>query len=302
VAVILTIAPKGEADAKGRAFSADLIAHVTADALWNDAETKNVRPIWAVFAGPAEQIRAFSANLLLGNVAMHGKDRGATRFEFLRSAGYRTWTRPLPAGGVVTTFCLPSLLSWAVPVAEEHRFKFACLPSLRWLAAQKFDLDTARRRLLTLEMLAFESGIARQLERHDWSTGRNIHSPAMKLGGIEDAQLHRFLGYGVQLLHYMDHRLPFPIPRDPVFGAWLLLVGVENGPIRMTERAAHRDRGFYRDESMKVADVASAGAAPGFIFAPRFIPDCHLSADLDTQASYLGNWLGAEVQRWHRSK
>jgi hypothetical protein len=283
-------------EGKGRAFSAELVAYAEADPLWNTTDTKNHRPIWAVFAGPAEQLRAFSANLLLGHLATDGKDRDAERFEFLKSAGYRAWTRPLPAGGVAVTFCLPHLLSWQVPQDEELHHKFAVIPALELISGWTFDLDVALRLLLAMESSAFNDGIGRREDGYDWSTQTSSYSPALKIDDLEGHKdLHRFLSYGALLLHYLEHRLPQPLPRSPVFGAWLFLLGIEQGCVRSTERQSEEQRRYSRTSAYVVTGAEKAGAADGFTFN-----GAHLGGSSEKRGKAIAEWIGAEVVRWHK--
>ena len=262
--MLLTIAPKGE---KGRAFSAHLLSYAVADTLWVSADNRATRPIWAVLAGPSEQLRAFTANLLLGAVATDGKDRGGFQMEIQRSAPYRSWTRQLAGGGSTVTFALPGLLGWAPPLREEHRFRFIILPERAWVDAQRFDLDDAA------DMLA-------GLSAHEAAETR--HTPIPPLSAD---LLHRFLGYGGLLLHYLDARLPLPLPRSPVFGAWLIVHAIERHyMIAAPERPASR-WGHGRDV-YTVSTPERAGVYPGVMFRGH-----------DDQEQNA-RWLGREVARW----
>lgn len=298
--MLLTIAPKGE---KGRAFSADMIAHATADVLWTDAD-KARRPLWAVFAGPSEQLRAFTENLRLGHAATVGTERGATRYEFLKSTPYRWWTRALPAGGSVTTVGHPSLLSWRVPTEEAYRYRFLVLPARSWLAAQRFDLSGVRETLEALQASATKDRIATVLESRDYRTSREIYKSRLQIEAPaphdiwkparQPEPLSDLLGYGALLLHYLDHRLPLPVPRDPVFGLWLLLVGHHGeGPIRLAGRDLHDDHYGKTRIGYHVETPESAGCAPGFVFSPGIAAQFRTS-DLDA----IKFWLAREVQRW----
>ena len=290
-------------EGKGRSFSAELVSWAEADPLWNTTETKNRRPIWAVFAGPAEELRAFTANLLLGHVASNRaankwngrRDKEAECFEFLKSAGYRAWTRPLPAGGVAVTFCLPHLLSWTVPQNEDFHHKFAVIPALSQISAWRFNLEAAFNQLRALEDAAFAAGVARHDDGYDWRALISHYSPAMKLAELKPAELHRHLCYGALLLHYLESRLAQPLPRVPTFGAWLFLLGIEQGAIRTPERKS-RDQersGYAWEAAFQTTDPDRAGAAPGFSFnGARF------GGTPEQQAKAIREWLGAEVVRW----
>lgn len=286
----LTIQPKGD---KGRAFSAEMLSYATADALWNHADTRVTRPLWAVFAGPSEALRAFVENLRLGNVASVGLERGAERFEFQRSVPFRWWTRPLPAGGSVTSVAHPSLLSWRAPVEDDYRYRFMVLPSVRWLGNQRFDQDRASRLLDRLIRSSERDGIAVEHGRYDPVLNDYVRKSKIRVevqdhnGRIVAEPLQDLLGYGALLLHYLDHRLPLPIPRDPVFGAWLLLVSqYGNGPAHMATRSSVYDRGAGAIGYV-VHEPGAAGCAPGFVFSAQ-------KNDLPG----VSKWIAREVSRW----
>lgn len=255
----LTIEPKGE---KGRAFAAEMVAYAECDRLWTRADVPNTRPIWAVFAGPAEELRAFVANLLQGAIASDGQ-RAGKRVQMMRSAGYRFWTRALPNGGACTTFVLPDLLGWTPPVDDTLRHRFAILPAREWVDAQRVDVARAAALL-------------------------------PRLAGAPDKDtlpnLHRFLVYGALFLHYLDQRLPLPMPRDPVFGLSLLLSASERSWASIPE--GRRVDPWGHQQSYRVVNPERAGVYPGLSFCPP-------GGSLEQQRADLAEWIGAVVQRWY---
>ena len=294
--MILTIEPKGE---KGRAFGAECLSYATADGLWSETQTTHKRPIWATFAGPSEALRAFGENLRLGHVARHNVNayasRGDTRFEFLRSVPYRWWTRPLPAGGSMLSVAHPSLLSWRVPPEESLRYRFMSLPALSWLEAQRFDLDGARKSLDLLIASSVEDRIAVAYADRDYSVypHRERYKSKISVEGLTERgfgdPIHALIGYGAVLLHYMDHRLPLPVPRDPVFGAWLLLVGhYGDGPVSLNSRI---DSDLRRAYGIEVHEPKASGCSTGFTFHG-------FRGSTDRQLKQIGDWLAREVRRW----
>lgn len=284
----LMIDPKGD---KGRSFRAELVSYATADTLWNGTDTNAERPIWAVFAGPTEELRAFVENLRLGNPASTSRERGAKRFEFIRSAPYRWWVRALPADGSCATVVHPSILGWQQPVEDNLRLRFAVLPALSWLAAQRFDEDRARVLLDRLLAHATREGVAVQTDRWDYDSRQYTYKTKIDLEVRHDKRLigeslHDLLGYGALLLHYLDHRLPLPLPRDPVFGTWLLLLGHYEGRCLTTIHSRRRTQDRY-GEKYVVDNPDKSGCAEGFIFHAGY-----------SEVSHLSEWLGREVQRW----
>jgi hypothetical protein len=300
----MIIAPKS---AGGARFTADLVAYAEAGAAWPGGGADGaIRPVWAVLCAPEEQLRAFTANVVLGHPAnslLPGYEtRGSVRLELLRSAGYRHWTRLLPGGGAVVTFVLPEIMAWELPPDPERRAVFGCMPALSWLAAQRFDVAAARSALVRLGDDAYQrDGVGRGVvQAHDYNRRLDTHGPKLALGALDDATLHRYLGYGAALIHYADNRLRYPIPRDPVFGAWLLLVGVENGPISMAERRTVTEWARPEDKPRDLWVThrpEAAGCAPGFLFNVARKAWWSTAAQRET---FLREWLAGEVQRWYR--
>lgn len=275
------IEPKGE---KGRAFHAELVAWAKAD-FWTDGD-KATRPVWAVFAGPAEQLRAFVANLLEGGVAKEDKgwQKGGERFEFMRSAGYMVTTRTLEDGSAVATFALRWALTWECPAEPARALSFVVLPPLAWVAEQRFD---ETRAIGLLRRLEADTVIRDQFMEDEWRGSVRTRQSQIRIDKVIESELHRMLAYGALLLHYLDHRLALPIPRDPVFGAWLLLLGHVAGPIKIAGRPVPGDTWGSNQRWYKVEDAEAAGASPGFLFH---------AGGFDVPA-----WLAREVQRFMRA-
>lgn len=289
-ALKMFIEPKGE---RGRSFEATCVTYATANRLWRQDDSNTIRPVWAVFAGSAQETNAFAENLLLGNVAksnLEPRKKDIRRMEFVRSAGYRHWVRTLSSGGAVHTFALPSLLDATPPTEERLRLRFVAIPARAWLAQQTFDLDTARVRLNVLvDLWVAESRPRYERETPDERRKGLVLSDDPLT--VSDERLHYLLGLGALLLHYLDARNPRPVPRDPVFGAWLVLLGRRGGPLRLDNEG--HDRAEYYD----VYQPEKAGACPGFMFSPTLIKRKPETAHLD-EPDLLGNWLAPEVMRW----
>ena len=276
------IEPKGD---KGRAFHAELVAWAKAD-FWTDGD-KATRPVWAVFAGPAEQLRAFVANLLEGHAAKQdrGYQKGGERFEFLKSAGYTVTMRTLEDGSAVATFALRWALTWECPVDARHALDFVAIPPLEWVDKQRFDEARAAKLLARLEADAVIRG---QHMEDEWRGSVRTRRSALRIDKVIETELQKMLAYGALLLHYLDHRLALPIPRDPVFGAWLLLLGHVEGPVKISGRPNPGETWSASVERWyKVENAEEAGASPGFVFRP-------FNFDVP-------GWLAREVQRFMRA-
>ena len=302
-ALQMFIEPKGE---RGRSFETTCVAYATADKLWRQDDGNTMRPVWAVFAGSAQEVGAFAENLLLGHVAksdLRPKQRDVTRMEFVRSAGYRHWSRTLSSGGAVHTFALPSLLDATPPTEDRLRLRFVAIPARAWLAQQTFDLNTARVRLDALvEILVAERRFeAKAAKTIPWDFRIELTQRDDDPRTVGNGRLHYLLALGALLLHYLDARNPRPVPCDPVFGAWLVMLGRRDGPLRTEADTAYTSDGGNYD----VYQSKKAGALPGFMFSPSLIGAQRRSSPWDKpvretrdEPTMLGDWLAPEVMRW----
>lgn len=119
------IQPKQEG--KGRIFSAQLLAYVKADMLWEGGQTnsKAIRPIFMVFAASEGEIRPFTANARMGRTMLC--DRPKEQFELLRSAEYSFSTQRFSEGSVVTAY-LPELFDLDPGMVDPRGASFVVLP------------------------------------------------------------------------------------------------------------------------------------------------------------------------------
>jgi len=128
-------------EGKGRSFGAVLLASVEADLLWAGGQSvsENIRPVWAMFAGSDQSLRAFMANLTTGHkakcVASSYRSRNADQIELLRSAGYQVaWQRE--AEGSIATVFLPELFQLDPGMVDPEGVRFVLLPTQEWYEAQ----------------------------------------------------------------------------------------------------------------------------------------------------------------------
>lgn len=132
-------------EGKGRSFNATMLASVEADLLWPGGLTSNdnIRPVWAMFAGSDQELRAFVANLQMGRKATFartGYRRGKEeRLEFLKSAGYQTIWQREEEGSIVTVF-LPELFQMDPGMVDPIGIKFVLLPTREWHSRQVVDV------------------------------------------------------------------------------------------------------------------------------------------------------------------
>lgn len=143
----IQIAPQSDSK-KGRTFRATFLAAVEADLLWEGGETvtDNTRPIWAMFAGSDNELRAFMANLASGRKATFPQKRYDYRrkadcIEILKSYGYRvTWQRE-PEGSIATIM-MPELFQIDPGMVDPKGATFVMLPTQEWAEQQSMDVDT----------------------------------------------------------------------------------------------------------------------------------------------------------------
>jgi len=195
--------------AKSRSFRAMYLASIEADPLWSGglADTNNIRPVWAMFAGTEQPLRAFSANLSKGQKAQYSNGssyrRGnMTRIEILRSAYYvNAWQRE--AEGSILTMFLPELFRMDPGMVSQDGASFILAPYKQWVEDQSIP-DKAQ---------ILEYG--KQFVPEDtWMTGET---------------LERLVPMSFLFGAYLDRRTRCPLVADGRFYFQLLLACLEKG-------------------------------------------------------------------------
>lgn len=234
------IEPKSEG--KGRTFHALMLASVEADLLWSGGQSDNMRPIWAMFAGSQQELRAFMANLATGRFAVvdrNGYRSGKQdRIEFLRSARYQTiWQRE--DEGCVATMYLPDLFKLDPGMVNPAGVGFVLLPTQEWHARQ--SIDTAP--------------LARHLERcgaagtPEWAAEWGVTA-------------HLFAAY-------LDRRTRCPLVADGRFYIQLMAACLQNGLASFAARDSfthERSFGVHPSHSYYETDITSVGFRRGLVF------------------------------------
>lgn len=140
---------------KGRAFQAELLAHVTANVWPGHDESKAIRPIYATLAGTPDETRAFIANLRCGSHAKPaergGYRKGGDAYEFQKSAGYQ-WDWQRETEGCIVTAHIPEVFRLDPGMVDPSGIRFVCLPSTKWIDAQHVSdsVDAMRTHLAAL--------------------------------------------------------------------------------------------------------------------------------------------------------
>lgn len=234
------IAPVGER--KGRTFRAISLAYIEADRFWTGGASAGdtVRPIWAMFGGSDNELRAFCANLLTGRKATFpsrdgGWSRGKQdRMEFLRSAGYATiWQRETE--GSLLTIYLPELVTLDPGLVDPEMLSFVMLPSQAWCAQQNVD--------------------SRAIQQHLVKCGYKMTA--------EEATSWAPLAY--LFATYVDRRTRCPLVADGRFYAQLLFACLRDG---LATFAARNERTFGVHERFQYyeTNTQDVGLMPGLAF------------------------------------
>jgi hypothetical protein len=249
----ITIVPKGT---KGRVFSQELLAWVEADFLWEKgANSDNRRPIWTALAGSEQESKAFLANFTQGHLATSGYYRSNDeKFELLKSVKYRVHQQKISGGGVYSTVFLPEFFMVDPGLIDPEKISFVVLPLNYWIEGQSYDIERAKRLYTALYEITFGAQITVDL---DW---------------------HTMLAVGSLFLLYLDRRCRYPMPFDPVFGAWLFLMCENAGKVV-------KPTSGYRS-SFKLEIREPVGIRSGFAFL----------SDHET----FGELLSLEIRRWFR--
>lgn len=239
----LVIEPKDESK-KGRSFRAMLLAHVRADLLWEggSAVTDAKRPVWAMFGGSDNELRAFIANLRVGRKAViprSGYSRSKSEeYEFLKSSRYQVlWQRE--EEGSIATLYLPTLFQMDPGLVDPTKMQFVLLPTREWHDRQKID--------------------SRALVQH-----------AIRLGHeVEVQQIIDWTPLSYLFASYVDRRTRCPLIADGRFFMQLLLACLSAGLASFTtEKYSYRSEGFGRhpDVCFNENETSSVGLLPGLAF------------------------------------
>jgi len=237
------IEPKAEG--KGRTFRAVLLATVVADPLWSggNTDTPNLRPVWAMFGGSDNELRAFMANLTSGKKALFSNNHHYRRkedcLEILKSAKYQvTWQRE-PEGSLTTIF-LPDLFQIDPGMVDPKGIQFILLPTQEWYTSQNIETQP--------------------LIKH-------IAQCRFKL---TPQQVIEWAPLAYLFAAYLDRRTRCPLVADGKFYMQLMLSCLNNGLASFSTDS----HAYYREEQFGVhpsshyheTDTIEVGLVPGLAF------------------------------------
>ena len=217
----LTIEKKAKTKrGKSKIFSGALLAHMTADVLWDVGGSDSVRPIYLVLAGSEPALRPLVANLQSGKRAYQRRMGGGymsgarTWFEIMKSARYTySWQR----GDVATVTIYQHDLFVADPgMIDPEQCQFI-VTTPQWWQEQDYA-----RLLANQELVERVLGHASQLELGDVENvlGTPAFSPDRILRMVPEA---------VRFAHYLDKRTRRPLLNDMAFCLQLYLAALTSG-------------------------------------------------------------------------
>jgi hypothetical protein len=206
-------------EGKGRSFSAIHLAHVKASRLWSEGQTNTslTRPVYASFMGSDNELKAFVANLMLGNEAIvQNGPRGG--FQFLKSVGYK-WIWQREEEGSIATAFLPDLFLLDPGLVDPQEAKFILLPPKKWASEQQIDAEPIVeyvRKLPLYQKLSATTTL-------DWKNQVVERKP-----DLTDETLVAMIPTAYLFAAYLDRRIRAPIPSSGKFFVHLLLTCLEN--------------------------------------------------------------------------
>lgn len=240
------IEPKSEG--KGRTFRAVLLASVEADLLWSggtSGSTDSMRPVWAMFAGSDQELRAFMANLTGGRLAKCEKRYGyyrsgkQERLEFLRSARYQTiWQRE--DEGSLATIYLPDLFKMDPGMVDPSGIGFVLLPTQEWDAQQILPTVALAKHLERCGYQQLGPDWARE-----WGTTAHLFAA------------------------YLDRRTRCPLIADGRFYIQLFAACLKHKLASFAPKdsfSSNRDFGVHQDHDYHETDTQLVGFRKGLVF------------------------------------
>lgn len=240
----VAIEPKTEG--KGRTFRAVLLASIEADLLWSNRSSgsDNMRPVWAMFAGSDQELRAFMANLTTGRKITCEKRYGyyrsgkEDRLEFLKSARYQTiWQRE--EEGLLATVYLPDLFKLDPGMVDPAGIGFILLPTQEWHDRQ--SLPT--------------SYLAKHLKRCGYELGPDWASQWGTTAYLFAA--------------YLDRRTRCPLVADGRFYIQLMAACLQHRLASFSIRdrfSRSQDFGVHHSHDFHETDTQTVGLRPGLVF------------------------------------
>jgi hypothetical protein len=219
-----------------------MLASVEADLLWSHGQSENMRPVWAMFAGSQQELRAFMANLAGGRFATvehKGYRRGKEdRIEFLRSARYQTIWQREDEGSVATMF-IPEIFKLDPGMVDPAGIGFVLLPTREWHAQQTIETTKLAKHL---ERCGFEVSA-------EWAAEWGVTA-------------HLFAAY-------LDRRTQCPIIADARFYIQLMASCLQHGLASFAAESGYsysRDFGIHENQNYFETDIQDVGFRPGLVF------------------------------------
>lgn len=226
---------------RARTFEAVCVGSVLANRLIEVSAGNTDRPVWACFAGPDQQLRAFMANVRLGRrmdlVSSQYQYRKNNRFEFLKTGGFQVTWQVEPEGSIATIY-VDDLFRLDPGMVDPEGIRFILMPTETWLSDQDIAIEPGRRAIQA------------------------------RTGKVVDA---RFIRLASLFCAYLDRRTRCPIVNDPVFHAQLLYACLKAGLVILPDRVDpygfdfERPRYRHTDEFVQTG-TDQIGIGPGLCF------------------------------------
>lgn len=205
-----------QADTKrARSFEAACLAYVSIHAE-GSGNGNTLRPVWAAFAAPEQQLRAFMANVRLGrsmellNTYNH---RSSSKLEFLKTGGFSQLWQTGPEGAIATVVN-NDLFQLDPGMVDPNTIRFANLLPVAWLDSQELA-DTTRASASILE----------------------------RTRKVVDA---RFVKQATVFTAYLERRTRCPLPNDSVFHTNLYYACLHAGLASVSENTYDLPVSHYR--------------------------------------------------------
>lgn len=213
---------------KGRAFRALKVSAIMADALLPfQVGDKHDRPVYACFAGSEAEMRPFAANLLCGRPAVplgnqnrpYRRNRGAeSGYEFMRSAGYKTFFQRHEEGTILTVY-LPELVALDPGMVDPKGVKFLVIPGAGYLEAEAKKLPTKMAEDCVSYARALPAVVKANEPERDWRG----HVYSHWVEPLPRERLTELVPLSYLFALYLGNRTRAPIPPSGLFYIQLLL-------------------------------------------------------------------------------
>lgn len=192
-------------DKKSRCFGGTCLGMFFANFLYEEGYSgKNLRPIWALFAGTDTELKPFMANLRCGRKASIPNKKGSNSIEFLKGGKFNvSWLRY--EEGSLATIYHPELFRLDPGIVDPLMVKFVLVVPEDWAYAQTGLDPSAVDHVLNVK------------KAEEWSLP------------LTQEELDQLLPTAYLFAAYLDRRTSIPLLTDAKFYLQLLCAALEEG-------------------------------------------------------------------------